>query len=103
MTLTVYFTETFQGETVTLGAGDGPQVRVEGLRTDLRTGKARTVQLEPPPGASRLTARLEGGGEAALDLGGEALAFVTVELSPDGLRLVPVTKTAYAAQPTGFA
>lgn len=103
MTLQIHFTETFQGETVTLQLRGAERVEVADLQTDPRSGLARTVSLPAKAGGEVLEGRLKDGAPVSVPVDPEALKFVTAELRDGELQLTPVTKAEYAAEPRGFA
>lgn len=100
----VHFTETFDGETVQLRLGESDWLTFASLRTDPRTGLARSVDVPASSHRTVLHVALSPDGQASsLEIDPGAIQHVTVELDEDGLRLTPLSKADYRAEPRGFA
>jgi hypothetical protein len=100
----IHFTETFQGETVTVSTGGREAHRAEGLTTDARRNLARIETIELPARGAELCFEVAAtGARATVVVDPSQVKFVAVSLSDaDKLKAEAVTQAAYAREPRGY-
>jgi hypothetical protein len=100
----LHFTDTFKGETAIISLDDREILRVDGLKSDFRTGLARrvTVKSEKDP-VSLAIEVTPGAGKQTAQIDVAQTKFVVVSLQKGALRVNPVSADDYAREPRGYA
>lgn len=110
----VHFTEYFDGKTVAVSSAGRELLRVEGLRTDMRTNLARIVHIEVNSQSAELTFEVVAAGSkspsaqpqsaiarATTTVDPSKTKFLVVSFKGEQLRLVAVTAEDYKRAPRG--